>query len=893
MRVDPRVPVGVIAMAAGLVAASPRLHAQALQTGMIAGTVTVPAGESAKGIAVTLDTGQATTTDEHGYFVFTSVLPGPHTISASLVGYEAAEMDNVIVTQELTATVDLTLTERQATSLGQTTARVSMLRKDVPSSLYTVTADQEQLVRTTPENLYMYPGAAASQPGVIPDPNGLPTIRGGRQFNTGYMLDGILLTQPSSGEFATNLVTVGMGRMNVYTGGMRADLGGAAGGFINSVVKNGAAVRGGSIETSAGSLAFANLVAEAGDVEKNGLNWYAATNLFRTDVKGSYMTAAIPASADGVVKLIQPFGDKDRLTFLGTSGYERYDVPLFDPLTGEEFGAEHDWELDPSRLPTSVTSPTSPWRSVTRAQDYLNQQHHLGSLTWAHSFSPSSTLSAQVYGWRRLKDVNGMSDWNITDTNVNDRLGAADLGYTNQISETLQLRLGGSIIKGDNYDRRAQRGLPGTGRGAVLRLRDADTTDVNGYAAITAKPLPRLTADLGVHYGSRAYDRKVTDDEIGLYDILSGMSGTNPTGLTASQKATAQAIQEADRETLAKTGRNPRYEAVSPRLGLTYALQADTVLKASVGQYAQFSPGNYIENRYLPITMTNGGGNPYYYPLTSRKVFDVGPEKVTAWEFGVEHQFGNSLALAVTPYWRNTDDMIARDPGQPGRPFTNAGHGHTRGVETKLTMREHNGWSGWLSYTYQVARANVASQATDQTILDPDREFRMDFDQRHTVYLVGRYRKNRFEVNPMLELGSGYPWGGRPDLFGAPTGYGFSPDGEDLLPILVNGRVQGDEVNPFNTGWHKNLSVTFRLYTDDSKSSYYFLQVQNVLNSQDVTQKYWQNPFTGNSNLGYVPGEVSYTDENGKTQTSNGHFEYKPWSRVPPIFVLVGVRKTF
>jgi hypothetical protein len=291
--------------------------------------------------------------------------------------------------------------------------------------------------------------------------------------------------------------------------------------------------------------------------------------------------------------------------------------------------------------------------------------------------------------------------------------------------------------------------------------------------------------------------------------------------------------------------------------------------------------------------MADGGGNPYYYPGRNRKVFDVGPEHTNSIEFGVERQFGNNLALSVTPYWRTLDDLIARDPNQPGNPFSNAGHGHTRGVETKVTMREHNGFSGWLSYTYQNARANVVSQATDQTIADPDREFRVNYDQRHTIFLVSRYRTGNFEVNPVLELGSGYPWGGQPDLFGAPTGYGFSPDGTETLPILVNGRLQTDEVNPYNTGWHKNLSVTFRLYMNDEKSSYYFLQIQNVLNSHDVIQRQWQNPFTGSSQFGYVPGEVTYTDENGDTKTSNGHFEYKPWTRVPPIFVLVGARKTF
>jgi hypothetical protein len=776
------------------------------------------------------------------------------------------------VTQELTTSLDIALMEETTTNLGGQTVRASMLRIATPSTQYTVTSQQENEVRLTPDFLYQYPGASISQPGVVPDPNGFPTIRGARQFNTGYMLDGILLTQPSSGQFATNLVTVGMSRMTVYTGGMRADIGGANGGFINSVVKTGASVRGGSIETSVGSLSFGNLVAEAGDVEKNGLNWYAATNLFRTDIKGSYASSGIPANADGILKLVQPLGANDHLTLLATAGYERQDVPLYDPVTGAFLDASHTTEFDQSKVPTSLADPTNPWVAVHSTPDYLNQRHAIGSLTWAHTFSPSSTMSAQVYGWSRNKDLNAMSEWDITEDRTDDKLSAGILDYSSQLNDKIQLRLGGSLISGNNFDRRAQRGLPGTGRGALLRIRDADTTDVDGYVALTAKPVERLTADLGLRYGSRTYHRKITPEEIAL--------GT-------------PAVAAADQAVLDKTGMDPRYSAVSPRFGLSYAVSDATVLRAAVGRYAQFSPGNYIENRYLPITMSDGSGNPYYYPGRNRKVFDVGPENVDSVDVGVEHQFGQNLALTVTPYWRHSKDLIARDFSLTGNPFTNAGHGHTHGVEAKLTMRDHNGWSGWLSYTYQVAKANVISQATDQTIIDE--EARASYDQRHTVYLVGRYQKSRYEINPMLELGSGYPWGGVPDLFGSPKpGYGYTPNGDALAPILVNGRVQSTEVNPYNTGWHKNLSVTFRLYTDKAKSSYYFLQVQNILNSRDVVQKLWQNPYTGSSAFGYIPGDVTFTDENGQTQTSHdGHFEYKPWSRTPPIFVLVGVRKTF
>lgn len=899
MRFYPRTPAGIVMMAAGIAVATPALRAQALQTGIISGTVTVSGGGSAKGVQITLtDTGRATTTDERGFFVFTSVLPGIHDVEASLVGYEPALEEGVAVTQELTTTVNLTLEKQKAQSFGESVVRLPMIRKDVPSTVYTVTAEQEQLVRGTPDNLYQYPGAAISQPGVVPDPNGFPSIRGGRTFNTGYMLDGILLTQPSSGQFATNLVTVGMGRMNVYTGGMRADLGGATGGFINSVIKTGASVRGGSIETSAGSLTYGNLVAEAGNVEKNGLNWYAATNMFRTDVKLNAGYDEIPASADGIVKLIKPLGQKGRLTFLGAQGSERYNIPLIDPFTGRWLDAEHTLEYNNSRTPSSVSTPTNPWTSRSVTRDYLNQRHLIGSLTWAHSFTPASTLSAQVYGWQRKKNINAMSEGNLLDDRTNDALGAGKLDYTTQLSERLQVRLGGEVLRGNNFDRRAlvaqsEIGPDAGMEGPTLRIRNADTTDFNRYLAITAKPSARLTADLGIRYDSRTYHRSITasdittlrDEEINQIDIRLASGLSNAVEAAADREAVND-VAEADLQTLRDTRRNPRYSAVSPRLGLAYAVNPSTVLKLSAGRYHQFSPSNYIENSYLPIYFSDGTGDPFFAGANARKVFDVGPETSDGFDVSLQHQFRNNVALELTPYWRRMKDMIGKDPASGA--FGNGGHGRVHGVESKLMLGEHSGFSGWLTYTYQVAKGNIIVADSAPTLKYGDREFRLNYDQRHTVYLVGNYRSGQFEVNPMLELGSGYPYGDG-------TRYVKS------VPVLVDGHVASADVNTYNTGWHKNLSVTFRWYPGESKSSYYFLQIQNVLNSDDIIYRSRRNPFTNATSFGYSPDVIPYTDENGKTtgpdgnplMTTKGYYSYRPAVRVPPIFFLVGVRKAF
>jgi len=206
----------VMALAvAGLLGVATRTHAQALTTGTISGTITDSAGKNLSGVQITIeDTGQSDITNANGYFLITEVLPGVHSLTASLVGFETVQATNITVTQELTTTVNLKLAQRSIRETGTTRVVAPLVRKNVTPTLYTVTSQEEQLVRSQPNNLYQYPGALISQPGIVPDADGYPTVRGSRITEVGYMLDGILIVEPASGGFATNLVTVGMDRMN-------------------------------------------------------------------------------------------------------------------------------------------------------------------------------------------------------------------------------------------------------------------------------------------------------------------------------------------------------------------------------------------------------------------------------------------------------------------------------------------------------------------------------------------------------------------------------------------------------------------------------------------------------------------------------------------------------
>jgi len=704
------------------------------------------------------------------------------------------------------------------------------------------------------------------------------------------MVDGISVTKPSDNGFGSNLVTVGLDRMNLYTGGYRAELGSAIGGVVNAVVKNGASIRGASVEASTGSWNYSGLVYEQGNVEKNGFNWYVSGNFFRTAYEKNLQIAELPISADAIAKFIQPIG-KDRVTVLLNTGVEHYYNPVNDPRTGEPWGGSaqgiHTERFDEA---TNSFVPTA------AQQDNQPQGYSIGSLTYSHPFTSTSNLSLQGYNMKTGFTVNALSPWNDYNYFTHDGIGGGRLDYSSQFSNQIQFRVGGEQIDSKNY----QRIVEDPQYGAVLdfynRFRGADTTDQNAYISTTIKPSSRLTADLGVRYDSRTYHRNITLDQIDM------------------GRATTRA---ADLAVLADTGNDPKVDITTPRLGATYQLGAKTLLKASGGRYIQMPGSIFMERSFVAANdepNNEDGSSTNYYANRFRKVFDLQPQTSDGVDVGIEQQIGSKLGLALTPFYRKIQHEVIYGPVQQadgstlagGSAYQSIGHGHVRGLETKLELRESNGLSGWITYTLQNAKNNSpgeqAAASLDTTPSLIDTEHRENFDQKHTIYVVGQYRKGNFEINPLLELGSGYPFGGSAGDGSNPSGvadprYAQYYDANDKttynVPILVNGKLQSLDVNPFNTGWHKNLTVTFRLYNDKQKSSYYFVEVQNITNSKDVTSKAIYDPMTG-ALTGYTPGTVTYTDENGVTQTStHGSVQYAPYTRVPPIFVLLGVHKSF
>ena len=246
-------------------------------TGVISGVITDSAtGEKLVGVNVIVeDTTLTTVTNQNGYYAITNVPPGDYKVTASLVGYSDTQVVKVSVIMDVTTAVDFAMEQAVAEEeeVVVTEAR-PMIRRDVVPTMYVVDDAEEQMVRTQPNTLYQTPGIVVTQPGVVADEAGYPHIRGGRRNQIGWLIDGIPVTEPVTNGFGTNLVTIGLDKMEIFSGGYRPEYGNAISGVFNQVVKTGRTAPGFCLESLGGSDAFAGIRPELGGVTQNGLDYY-------------------------------------------------------------------------------------------------------------------------------------------------------------------------------------------------------------------------------------------------------------------------------------------------------------------------------------------------------------------------------------------------------------------------------------------------------------------------------------------------------------------------------------------------------------------------------------------------------------------------------------------
>jgi outer membrane receptor for ferrienterochelin and colicin len=202
-------------------------------TGTLAGYVKNAAKEPMIGASVIVrDLGMGAATDEKGFYILNNVPAGTHTLVAKMMGYKTTTVRNVIVAMDLRTTTNITMEPTVLKIAGEVTvtAERPLIQKDVTATTRTVMG--REIADNLPINTFT--DVIKFQPGVVEG-----HIRGGRETEILYLVDGLPVQQAISGGLGSNLPNTSVVDLTIQTGGFNAEYGNAMSGVVNAVTKSG------------------------------------------------------------------------------------------------------------------------------------------------------------------------------------------------------------------------------------------------------------------------------------------------------------------------------------------------------------------------------------------------------------------------------------------------------------------------------------------------------------------------------------------------------------------------------------------------------------------------------------------------------------------------------
>ncbi|MCU1271363.1 MAG: Cna B-type protein [Acidobacteriaceae bacterium] len=239
----------VVALLCGLWTS--RASAQAVY-GSIFGTVTDPQGAAVNGAKVTVTdknkgTTEQTTTNESGNYSVTHLIPDPYSVKVDAQGFKGAEQQEVTVSADTGAKVDLALQLGSASESVEVTSEAPQLktdRADVATTfnetyvqdLPIINRNFTQIELLSPGAQYLGWGHAATE-----NPQGSEQIMvNGQHFSgTGYELDGTDNQDPILGIIVVNPNIDAITETKITTADYDAEFGKAVAGLVTVQTKSG------------------------------------------------------------------------------------------------------------------------------------------------------------------------------------------------------------------------------------------------------------------------------------------------------------------------------------------------------------------------------------------------------------------------------------------------------------------------------------------------------------------------------------------------------------------------------------------------------------------------------------------------------------------------------
>ena len=247
--------------------------------GKIKGKVTDrESGEALVGASVSVvGTSSGATSDVNGEFTILNLEVGDYQLKASYVGYQAINVSNVRVNTDLTTELNFKL-PAEGVQIGAVTivAERPLVNKSATNAVRITTSDDIASLPARGIN-----NIIALSPGVVLQDNTV-FIRGGRQDEVGFYLEGISITNPMVGGRAVNLVQEAIEEIQVQAGGYTAEFGGANSGIVQQQFKTGTSSVRASVHWVTDNITFKSKNDAFDGKQRLGANWYGYNELTGT-----------------------------------------------------------------------------------------------------------------------------------------------------------------------------------------------------------------------------------------------------------------------------------------------------------------------------------------------------------------------------------------------------------------------------------------------------------------------------------------------------------------------------------------------------------------------------------------------------------------------------------
>lgn len=723
-------------------------------TGTLSGTVTdKETAQILPGAFILVEgTTMGSMANRNGYFIIYNLPAGNYDLRIKMIGYSQLKIKDVIINVDLTTNLNIEISAEVLPLAPVTiTDEKKLIKKDITSSTYFISG--EEINDGLPIDSYL--DAVAILPGVVGT-----HIRGGRETDVIYLLDGLPLQGVFSRALASYVPNSSITEMMVQTGGFSAEYGNASAGIINITTKNG-------YNRPSGDFKF------YGDFLNNDLFQNDRTRRLEFNLGGPLVIGLGGPLINAKYFLSADLNYSDTQHKNQLSAH--YDSPIF---TNYNINSKISFEVTNNTLLSfQAIASNWDWRQfdpqwALNPQGIAKRKHysHRFSLGLTHTFSQNvfaSIKAAQYRNKRRVLGevidgapnlvfedpknpssniISGTQPW---DENTIEETQLLKFDLVAQISTGHFLKTGidiqNYVIDSENLNFIPTTTLNG-GNLVYNRIQDDFRYKPKYYSIYFEDQLKHkgLTANLGLRYD--------------VFDPNANFKEENQNVKNVSNSINSRLF----------VNKSSKNKPLAPRLGISLPLSKDERLHLNYGWYYQMPSLYYL---YVNSSENVEGYLPY---VSNANIESI---KTISTEFSYKKIVSDDLLFVFTGFikkYRNlidTQTVLLPDSllknsliTQGYTRYVNSAKGQTAGFEATLQKRLTPNLSTRINYTYMKAKGTSSSAEEDfnnaakQSVDNEIKEFPLSWDQRHSIVLNADYDSKNINLNILYRLLSPLPF---------------------------------------------------------------------------------------------------------------------------------------